>query len=105
MDCTIKLLKKDGDIRYSPWEVAAEVEQLNQFAQEGTDFPRPIKCNPQALNVEDTVGDACTPPDANYRMQVRIDNYSYLDMEFFPAPPTTFTFVVGGIPEETGVFA
>ena len=85
--------------------MAAEVEQLNQFAQEGTDFPRPIKCNPKAEKVEDTLGDVCTPPDANYRMQVRIDNYSYIDQEFFPAAPKTFTFVVGNKPEETGVFA
>ena len=38
-------------------------------------------------------------------MQVRIDNYEYIDQEFFPQPPQTFTFVVGGKPEETGVFA
>ena len=105
MDCTLKLLKKNETERYTPWEVAAEVELLNQFAQEGTDFPRPFKCNPNAEKVEDTLGDACTPPDANYRMQVRIDNYSYIDQEFFPQQPTTFTFVVGGVPEETGVFA
>jgi len=93
-------------------DVATEVQALNAYVGQmginpatGEDwFPRPIACNPLSETQEGFIGAVNTPPDAQGYVQVRIDNYLYLNTSKLPAIPTTFAFVYGK-PETTAVFA
>jgi hypothetical protein len=75
---------------------ATEVEALNQLVN-GTTFPRPVKCNPDATQPEGYLGDVNTPPDSEGFVTVRLADYDYFDLGFLPVGvvPQTFSFVYG----------
>jgi hypothetical protein len=107
LDITIQL--KDGKTLR---DCALEVQALNAYVgmmginpATGEDwFPRPIACNPDSESQEGFLGSVNTPPDEQNYVQVRIDNYLYINWGKLPAAPTTFV-VVSGKPESTAVFA
>lgn len=73
---------------------AEEVQLLNNFVN-GTTFPRPLKSNPEATQVEGYLGDVNTPPDANGFVTVRLLDYDFFDLavlDSLPGKPTTFSF-------------
>lgn len=93
-------------------DVATEIKALNSFVGKmginpatGEDwFPRPIQCNPEATQPEGFLGSVNSPPDEQGYVNVRLDNYQYINWGKLPAQPTTFD-VVSGKPDSTGAFA
>ena len=82
---------------------AMEIQGLNAYAQEGSPFPAPIKCNPEATIPEGFIGDN-TPPNEEGIVRCRIVEYTYINLAFLPAIPKTFDLLLG-VPDETGQFA
>lgn len=96
---------------------AQEIALLNGYAAEGTAFPRPIECNPDAMwwveetasaiegeppvpahwagVVEGFLGNVNTPPSDNGMVSVRTEQYEWINVSLLPAMPTTFNFILG----------
>lgn len=92
---------------------AQEIQLLNTFV--GTpDFPLPVTSNPASMvwiedelvgevtnpahwegNILGFIGDCNGLPSDDGRLEVEIANYSHMDLDRFPAMPTTFTFSEG----------
>lgn len=106
MELIIKLNKNnavvnaDETVDWTPALVAAayEIQALNAYS--GTEeFPRPIKSNPDAANVENFLGDFNTPPTPDRGMvTVSISDYEWIELNLLPAQPTTFAITVGDAP-------
>lgn len=95
----------DGDWRASLKAVAEEFETVINPALEAMER-KPIKVNSNAVNIEDYLGDCCTPPTTSDNWEeagltmVAIGNYDWINSRFFsmlPTPPVTF-WLLGGSP-------
>lgn len=77
---------------------ALEIQDLNAYSGT-TEFPRPIASNPDSVTVEGFLGCGNTPPTEDRGMvTVAIDEYEWLELDLFPAMPTTFSFAIGDPP-------
>ena len=101
----LKTGKTIHDVALWVQAINAYVGQVGTNPETGEDyFPRLIKVNPDAVKIEDMIGDVTTPPDVYGRFMVRLTDYEYLDWSILPMDTAPFT-IVSGKPAVTGSFA
>jgi hypothetical protein len=96
-------------VDYYDWKpalqmAAQEVVALNTLASPGTSFPRPIETNPASPNIEGFLGVLNSKPTDDGMVTVRTDQYEWINVNLLPAPPTTFSFILGTPKHVGGLF-